>query len=442
MKPNSLLALFNNLRYSVGIAMLFNGFPIIFFIRDTLKIGPASNVFSALFFALALVLMVPANLFVRIYKPNSTLLKYALLFIGLCLYHFLIFNNSGVDSFVEIGNYVFIFGFFILILHVPNQVVDTLVPILFLFAFFSNLTLIYSLMTNPEWKLGMRAAVTFANTDAVEGGNPHIPARNAIISLLTALVLLSQFKNILIKAFLLASTLLSVAVIILAQVRSALLAVGLMVAILFFINANFSNLVKVSRKIFTLRTLLYIFIAYFLINLFFSRYGNIYSLLVGYWYTFQDKLMDVFFTAFGIKLSETASVDASAMGRVTSFSFLSQAIYSPELIFLGKGYKDSYLDVPIFETLVNHGILGFIFFAGFNYYLTIYSYKDLRNPANRLTLFLAYFFIYLIVLLISSGRPYDLSFWFPYVVMIRFMGIKYTSSPEKTEEHYTTQKAY
>ena len=44
---------FNNLRYSVGIAMMFNGFPLIFFIRDTLRIGPASSVFTAAFFLLA-----------------------------------------------------------------------------------------------------------------------------------------------------------------------------------------------------------------------------------------------------------------------------------------------------------------------------------------------------------------------------------------------------
>jgi hypothetical protein len=429
MNTKNLLALFNNLRYSAGIAMLFNGFPIIFFIRDTLRIGPASNVFSALFFGLALLLMIPAHLFIRLYKPNLTLLKYASLFLGLSLYHFFVFNNTGLDTFVELGNYVITLVFLFLIIHVPNQVKDTLVPILFLFAFFSNLTLIYSLLTDPNWKIGMRAAVTFENSNAQEGGNPHIAARNGLVSLLTALVLIWQYKNILIRAFLLASTLFSIAVLVLAQVKSSLLAVGLMLGIFFLVNANFNSLVSITKKVFTFRNLIYSILAYIALNIVLSRYSDLYSLLYGYWYGFESKIMDVLFTAFGVKLSETAGVDASAMGRVTSFIYLSNAMYNPELILLGKGYKDSFMDVPLIESLINHGILGLVFFGGFNLYLFMYTIQEIRKPTNPLTLFLAYFFIYFIVLLISNGRPYDVSFWFPYVVMIRFLGIKFIESP-------------
>lgn len=431
MSINFLIQLFNNLRYSVGIAMMFNGFPIVFFIRDTLHIGPASNVFTAFFFAIALILMLPVHLFTRLYKPNLTLLKYAVLFLVIVLYHFFLFNNSGFDWFVEIGNLAFTFAFLFLLMHVPNEVKDTLMPIIFLFAFFSNLTLIYSLLTDPNWKIGMRAAVTFDNAGAQEGGNPHIAARNGLVCMLSGAVLAWKYNNILVKLFLLISVIFSLAVIILAQVKSSMLAIGLMVCFFLFFNAKFSSIVGIARSIFRLRNLVILIILIVVLNLFLSRYGDIYGMIYGYWLGFQTKIMDVIFTASGIKVSDTVIVDASAMGRVSSITYFVNAFSNPTLLIIGGGYKHIFMDVPILESMINHGIFGFIFFAGFNYYLFVYTFRELRDPTNPLTLFLAYFFVYFMVLLISNGRPYDVSFWFPYAVMIRFLGITYLDSKKE-----------
>jgi hypothetical protein len=412
--------------------MMFNGFPLVFFIRDTLHIGPATNVFTAFFFALALLLMFPTHLFVRLYKPNATLMKYGVLFLAIVLYHFFLFNNSGFDWFVEIGNLAFTFAFLFLLIHVPNDVKDTLVPIIFLFAFFSNLTLIYSLLTDPNWKLGMRAAVTFENAGAQEGGNPHIAARNGLICMLSGAVLAWKYNNILVKLFLIVSVIFSLAVIILAQVKSSMLAIGLMVCFFFFFNARFSNVVSIAKSIFRVRNIVILVILIVGLNVFLSRYGDLYGMIYGYWLGFQTKIMDVIFTASGIKVSDTVGVDASAMGRVSSITYFINAFGNPTLLIIGGGYKHIFMDVPILESMINHGIFGFFFFAGFNYYLFVYTIKELRKPTNPLTLFLAYFFIYFLVLLISNGRPYDVSFWFPYALMIRFLGIKYLDSIQES----------
>lgn len=425
MNATSLWKLFNYLRYSVGIAMMFNGFPLVFFIRDTLKIGPASNLFTAFFFGFALLLMVPAHLFVRLYKPNFILLRYALLFLAISFYHFLVFNNSGTDPLVEFGNYFFTVAFLVLIIHVPNEVKDTLVPILFVIAFFSNLTLIYSLLTDPNWKLGMRAAVTFENAGAQEGGNPHIAARNALVCLIAGMVLAWKYNNILVKLFLMASVVFSLAVLVLAQVKSGLLALGIMGGCFLVFNANFKAIASTMKSAFRLRNVVILIIFLVGLNFVLNRYGDVYSLVSGYWYSVQDRLTDVFYTAFGLKISDTASVDASAMGRVTSFTFVYNALADPALLIIGQGYKHSFMDVPLLESLINHGIFGFVFFTGLNYYLFVYTIRELRNPTNPLTLFLAYFFLYFTVLLISNGRPYDVAYWFPCVVLIRFLGVKY-----------------
>ena len=298
-------------------------------------------------------------------------------------------------------------------------------PIMFLLAFFSNLTLIYSLITDPSWKLGMRAAVSFSNDNAQEGGNPHIAARNGLICLLTAFVLFEKYKNILIKLFLIAAVVLSLAVIVLAQVKTALLAIGMMIGFFLLFNANLTNVSQAFRALFSVRNILLFIILIFAANMFLTRYNDLYSTLYGYWDNFQGKIFDIFFTAFGLKLTETASVDASAMYRVSSFTYLFNAFADPSLLIIGGGYKNIYMDVPIVESLLNHGIFGFIFFGGFNYYLFVFMIKEFRKPTNALTLFLAYFFVYFVVSLVSGGRPYDVAYWFPYVVLIRFLGIKF-----------------
>ena len=414
---------FTNLRYSLGIAMMFNGFPLIFFFRDTLGIGPASSVFTAIFFTLALLLMTPPHLFKRLYKPNTILLNFGLGFLLLTFYYFLFINSVG-KSVADIGNYVFVFGFMILLLHIPNDVKDTLIAVLFVLSFFANITLVYSLLTDPNWTPGMRAAVSFANDCAQPGGNPHITARNGVICILTATIMLVRTKGIFTKLFLFFSVLFSLAVVILSLAKSSYLGLGLMIGAYLLFQFRISNVFSAVGNAFKFRNMLIIILIFIGINYFLSRYGDILNLLLGYWDVFESRIMDVIFTSTGLKLSDTADVDYSAMGRVSGFGEFIETLFSWD-IFLGRGYKYDYLDVPILESWVNHGFFGFVFFAGFNFFLLIYAIREIKRNTNQLTTFLAYFFLSLMVLLITGGRPYDIAFWFPYAVMIRFLGIKY-----------------
>lgn len=420
---SNLLKNFNYLRYSVGIAMLFNGFPLIFFFRDTLGIGPASSTFTAVFFALALLLMVPTNLFLRFYHPNPVLFNLGVGFLLISIYYFIFFNSMGTGV-TDIGNYAYIFAFLLLLLSIPSDVKDTLVSVLFIFSLFSNLTLVYSLITDPSWTLGMRAAVSFSNEGAQAGGNPHITARNGIICLLTAMVLIPQYKSIFAKLFLYFSVLFSLAVIILSLAKSSYLGVGMMLGLYIFYNFKVTKIFSAVGSFFSFKNILLVGLVMLGISYFLSQYGGVLDNLLNYWDIFEGRIMDVIFTSFGVKLSDTADIDASAMGRVSGFGTFLDTLYSWD-VFLGRGYKSGFLDVPILEALVNHGIIGFLFFNGFNFFLFIYSIQEIKRNTTPLSTFLAYFFISLIVLLISGGRPYDISYWFPYAVMIRFLGIDY-----------------
>ncbi len=417
---------FTNLRYSMGIMMMLNGFPLIFFIRDTLKIGPASSVFTAAFMILALLLMVPDHLFKRYYKPNPVLFNLGVGFLVIAFYYFLFINNTGKPV-ADFGNFVFTGAFLFLLMQVPNDVKETLLVVIFAVSLFCNLTLVYSLLTDPNWTPGMRAAVNFSNEGAQPGGNPHITARNGVICLVSALVLLNDTKGIFTKIFLFFSVLFSLGVVIISLAKSSYIGIGLMIGAYFVYKFKFKNILTAVGGMFKFSNVLILLIILLIINYFLSKYGDILNLVLGYWDVFENRILDVIFTSTGLRLTETADVDYSAMGRVSGFGVFTETLKS-WYIFFGRGYKYEYLDVPILESFVNHGIIGFVFFASFNLFLLIYSIREVKRNTNGLTTFLAYFFISITILLITGGRPYDIVFWFPYAVMIRFLGIKYVDS--------------
>ncbi len=418
---------FTFLRYSLGISMMINGFPIIFFVRDTLQIGPASSLFTALFFALAIVLMIPDRLiFGNTYKPNTILLGFALSFFFITILHFFYMNPTGRSA-TDFGNYAFFFLFLLLLMYIPNEVRGTLMHVLFLMSLFSNVTLVYSLMTNPNWTIGMRAAVTFANENAQAGGNPHIAARNALICLISSQLLMGEYKSILLKVFFILSSVFSLAVMVLTQSKTCILGTGLIVFFHVLLTFDLRKAARSVYRLFTFRSLVIVVIVLGIFNYFLNRYYSTYSLIISYLDSVGSRLNNVLFTAFGLQASSGSEVmeDASAMGRIKSFSFFSEGLTDPAMIFVGMGYKMTFMDVPILEAWANHGILGFVTFAGFNFYLFIFSLREIYRQGESISLFCSYFFIYLIVLLVAAGRPYDIAYWFPYAFLIRFLGIRY-----------------
>lgn len=435
----SLLNIFKNftfLRYSLGITLLFNGFPIVFFLRDTMGIMPKGSIFTGGFLVLGLVLMLPMHLFKKMYKPNTILFNLCIGFILITFYYFF-FHNSGGRSVADMGNFVITFGLIILLLHMPNEISDTLLTVLFVVALFSNLTLVYSLLTNPNWSPGMRAAVTFDNDGLQSAGNPHITARNGVICLVSALVLVSKTKGIFTKVFLYFTVLFSLAVVVMSLAKSSYLGLGLMALFYFVFKFKFSNLLRSSMQLFRWSSLVVLVFILGGIRYFLNRYGDVFNLIMGYYYTFEDRIMDVVFTSLGVKLTEAAEVDHSAMGRVSGFKIFKETLFSPQA-FMGKGYKSDYLDIPLLESLVAYGIIGFLFFAFLNLFLFLFAIREIRKNTYGISTFLAYFFISMSVLLATNGRPTDVTFWFPYLVMVRFLGIKYFPKKGSSKQEIRT----
>jgi hypothetical protein len=129
-------------------------------------------------------------------------------------------------------------------------------------------------------------------------------------------------------------------------------------------------------------------------------------------------------TASGQQTS--ATIDHSSMGRVNNFATFKKIILEePWNLILGKGYRFLYMDIPILEPLIDCGIIAFISFALMSWEIFKAALMAIKKEYSPFTTFLGYFFMCYFVTLATGGEPYGIAYWFVFVVMIRFLGIKY-----------------
>ncbi|WP_234734319.1 hypothetical protein [Tellurirhabdus bombi] len=415
------------MRMAAGICIVVDGNPLIFFFKETLKLAPGSSVFTAAFLALGLILMVPFTLLRKLYKPNylALMLSLGFLFLTLLYYFFFMsyaYTREATDLIYVAYSLIFIF----LLINVPNEVLKDIVPIFILFAIVSNFALIYSLIRDPFWHIGQRASISYS-TDDDHSGNPHPFAKNALIGLIASLVWASRPKTpAYIRTLCLVSAVFNLGVQLLTLVRSSFVALALMVFIFCIFNVRMPQIRSALRMLRRPASLFVMAIALGVIVFFIRRNMTIYHILSGYVDTFITKNIDNVYALLGMKVNnQVATFDASSVQRTISLDFF-KAVYQGHLhwLILGQGYKFIYLDIPVLEALVNHGILGFVLFAGLNVLLLILAIRSIRLNLHPFSTFLGYFYFYLFVVIFTNGRPYDYTFWFPYLLMSRFMGVE------------------
>ena len=420
------------MRMVVGICIVVDGYPIIFFFRETLKLAPGSTVFTALILAGGLVLMVPFTALRRLYRPNMTMFWLGMGFIALSIFY-MFFYNGHAASFDDYGRdllyYVYILLFLFLLINIPNDVIRVFVPVVVLFTLVSNLGLIYSLITNPTWSVGQRATITFASDNTDDGsGNPHVFARNAFMGLVACVIWLVRTQTgTFFRLVCFFAGIINVAVLILTQVRSAILALLIVVVLFCYYNVRPAQIRSAVRGLFKPVPVLIILIGTISVYYFFQRYYDIYSTLYGYALGFAERNLENVYALLGFKVAGAnyrAVLDDSVANRTLSAAFFLNALaFETDMLILGYGYKYTYLDVPILEAATSMGILGFYLFGAINAMSLYYSLRAMRRNPTSLNAFLGYFYIYIFVTVCTGGRPYDTSFWYPLSLMIRFMGI-------------------
>jgi hypothetical protein len=420
---------FKYIRQSLGIFINFMGNPLVFFLKENLGFsgGPAFTVGSYL---LGFALMTSDDFLKKLYKPNFPMLRLGVVFLTISILYLFFYNDTVTSSYdfqKDIMYYAFTFIFLCLLMSVSNEVKDYFLPIVMIFTLISSLALLYSIIKNPSYVIGMRATVQFGDGTSYNSGNPHIYARNGFAGFFASYLCLKS-KNIIWRLICLGNILLSLAVIMLTQTRSIFLAFLLALGIYLFFNLKWRNVKDVAKIIFRPQNLIVLsLIIGFILNYLNNRY-QLFNILSNYSDIFFASFIKAINTALG--LADKEKVDLGAMGRVTSFATFKEIFQNePQSLILGKGYRFLYMDIPIAEAFLDCGILGFLSFGILNVLIFKESILAIYRGDNKFTLFLGLYYISYFVNIFSTGQPFDLQYWFPFAVMIRFMGVKYLENP-------------
>lgn len=410
--------------------MVFMGSPLIFFFKEIAGFGGAST-FTIGSLVLGMILMIsPDNIFKKFYKPNLPLFRLASVFILIALINFFFANpfyGYAANRYVfirDLGNYMFIFTFFFLLLGVSNDIKDYFLPIVVFLTFLGSVCLIYSMATNPYFVIGQRASVVFGDGSTTASGNPHVYARNAFGGVFASYLMLKN-KNFFWKVFSLANLVLSIIVLVLTQARSILLAFFFTVAIFCYYNISRQSVKNVFLGIFKPQNLFLIVLLFAGFSYFVSTQAKLVSIITMYYDAVTITFTKAILTATGMA-EDTKSIDYSAMGRVNSFAEFKKVFFeTPWQLILGKGYRFLYMDIPLLETWIDCGIMAFISFSLMNLVIFKEALRAIKEGTNPLTTFLGYFYMCYFVGLFTGGEPYGTPYWFIFCVMIRFLGIKY-----------------
>ena len=421
------------MRYVVGILMVIDGYPLIFFLKETLRIAPGSTAFTAAFLSLGFGLMIPFHFLRKIYRLNTNLLNMALLFFVVIIFYMAFYRDQWFrDGTMDTVYYIYVALFLFLLVNIPNDVIEVFVPIVIAFTVVSNLALVYALMTDPTWNIGQRAAIQYGEGE-YRSGNPHVFSRNALMCVVACGIWAFRPQTgFIVRILLLGSCIFSMGILVMTQTRSSIVALILIIGLFFMFNIRPQQIKDAARGLTRPASLLLFFVAFMGISYFMQKNGDLIAILYGYAVAFIERNLENVYAVLGMKVQNqfAATLDASAGNRATSFMYLQNILEGHiHVILIGQGYKSTYLDVPLMEALINHGIPGFVTFTAFCFSALFYSLKAIRDNPDTLSTFLAYFYIMLFVQLFTNGRPNEISFWHPFCLMIRFMGISHLYSP-------------
>lgn len=415
----------------LGICMVVDGYPLIFFLKETLRLAPSSTVFTAGFQAIGFVLMVPFTVFRKLYKPHILGMYMAVACLFLMMFYMFYYNGEpGFDDYaIDSMYFLFVFIFLFLIINIPNDIIEVAVPVIALFALLSNLGLIYAMITDPTWSLGQRAAINFGSTATGERtGNPHVFARNALLGVVACGVwAFDKRTSLIFRVFALFTGAVSAAILVMTQTRSSIVALILVIGLFVFYNVRPAQIKIAARGLMKPLPLLTVAIFIGGVMLFLRRNWQIYALLYGYVVNFVERNTENIYAFLGLRTAGgfKAVYDASSVNRTVSTDFLNNVLVGHmEMLVFGNGYKFLYLDIPVLEAWIDFGMLGLLLFGGLNVLIFYNCLQAMRTNPNPLTTCLAYFYMLLFVQLFTNGRPNEISFWHPLGLMIRFVGVE------------------
>jgi len=414
---------YSNFKNSIGIILLWIGPPLIYFLKGYSSLGTGS-VFTGICYFLGILLMLNDTPIKIGHKPNILLFQVGISFLIISVFYFIFYNGDKGSFNSEIINFVFLSLYLLFLLKAKNSIQGYLPIIILFFTLITNLALIYSISTNPAYVIGSRATVQFKSATGDFAGNPHMYSRNGLAGFIISILLI--FKNdltlwlknsALVRLAAHANLWISLLVVVLTQTRVTFISLILvMLAILIFVFP-LKSFLKVTHWYVVG---FYMSIFYYL-NVLNNRYSFV-ELINNYFNSFLGLVYKALNT--GLKLGKNDDVDDSAMGRVSNFNYFIELWNDNPMNFLfGFGYRFRYIDIPVLESFINFGFIGFLLYLSFNIILLVYSIKAFKSN-SIFQIFLGLFYLHTFLAIFSSGRPLDFTYWIAFLVYIRFLGVK------------------
>lgn len=414
---------YSNFKNSIGIILLWIGPPLIYFLKGYSSLGTGS-VFTGICYFLGILLMLNDTPIKIGHKPNILLFQVGISFLIISVFYFIFYNGDKGSFNSEIINFVFLSLYLLFLLKAKNSIQGYLPIIILFFTLITNLALIYSISTNPAYVIGSRATVQFKSATGDFAGNPHMYSRNGLAGFIISILLI--FKNdltlwlknsALVRLAAHANLWISLLVVVLTQTRVTFISLILvMFAILIFVFP-LKSFFKVTHWYVVG---FYMSIFYYL-NVLNNRYSFV-ELINNYFNSFLGLVYKALNT--GLKLGKNDDVDDSAMGRVSNFNYFIELWNDNPMNFLfGFGYRFRYIDIPVLESFINFGFIGFLLYLSFNIILLVYSIKAFKSN-SIFQIFLGLFYLHTFLAIFSSGRPLDFTYWIAFLVYIRFLGVK------------------
>lgn len=441
-----LIRKFLDYRDVFALAMLFCGLPIVYFFRDGLKLAPNSAAFTVAGALGPLIMTIPFKNLKKLYVPNPRAYFLTIWFV-IITFLYLLFRDkySAISGTYELLSYTFIFFiFYAFVMMSAESINNNFLPIALTVCIIGSLLLVYSVYKDPLYVIGQRAAIKFREEEEGNTGNPHIYSKVAFFGLILSVMLLKYQKKYKIGVlFILSTIILFVVVLFLTQTMITFITSAIFLWLFFIFNFSVKSLIKSFKSIITKwYVLLVLGFGVYKVGVFINENEDALAPINMFVSNRVEKLVGTLTGALsGGESPKEKDLDASASMRVgliaAVFEVITENVEEGKLryVFWGNGYKNLYVDVPIFEVLDSFGIFMFIFYMVIYFYLTKICILEMRNPSSIASEFIAYGYIYFMILNLTGGYVMDYTRWGYYAVVGRFIpgGLLYVKSKVETK---------
>lgn len=416
---------------SLALALFLFGAPVIYFFRDGLGLAPNNMIFTVVFMILPMFLVFPFRNFRQLYVPNRLTYTLSFMYLAMSLFYLFYHHLWGLAFSVKIYELavilIMVYVYLLVAMTSINELERSFLNICVILSVVGALGLIWHISQNPSYVLGRRASIITQVNGEENTGNPHIYSKGAYLGLVAALVMMkykiSNFKQLI----LIACSVLFLVVLMLTQAMSSILTTAIFLFLFFIFN---TKTIASGSKNFIKKPVAWLLMVLVLAQgiVFFKKYEKIVTLGFSYIEHRVSKITESFLPSEKRDFKSKGPIaDDSANMRLSLLTVVYEQMEENfdegnylALVF-GNGYKDLYIDVPVVESFNSLGLVGFIIIVLLLYHMTKSCVLEMRRPSTATTEFIAYGFIYFLILCFLNGLIIDYIRWGFFAMVCRYL---------------------